>query len=86
MDGGTITAPRAAIYGLTGDWEVENRGIPPDIDVDFDPAAWRLGHDAQLEKAVSVLLEDLQKHPLPHYKKPPYPNYHQKFSEAPAGH
>ncbi len=86
MDGGTITAPRAAIYGLTGDWEVENRGIPPDIDVDFDPAAWRQGHDAQLEKAVSVLLEDLQKHPLPQYKKPSYPNYHQKFSQAPAGH
>src|SRR5579863_9323158 len=30
IDGGRVTAPRAAIYGLNGDWEVENHGIPPD--------------------------------------------------------
>jgi hypothetical protein len=29
-----------------------------------------------LEKAVQVLLADLEKNPLPTYKKPPYPNFH----------
>ena len=29
IDGGRVTAPRAAIYGLNGDWEVENRGVAP---------------------------------------------------------
>jgi C-terminal processing protease CtpA/Prc len=37
IDGGSITAPRAAIYGLNGDWEVENHGVTPDYDVELDP-------------------------------------------------
>jgi tricorn protease len=78
-DGGAVTAPRVAIYGLQGDWEVENHGITPDIEVDMDPASVRLGHDPQLEKAVEVILDRLKKTPLPEYKKPEYPNYHQKL-------
>jgi tricorn protease len=77
MDGGGVTAPRWAIYGLNGDWEVENRGIPPDVDVELDPAQWRLGHDAQLEKAIEVILDLLKKNPPKEYKRPEYPNYHQ---------
>jgi len=77
IDGGRVTAPRAALYGLNGDWEVENHGVPPDIDVDLDPAAWRLGHDAQLDKAIEVVMENLKEHPLPEIKHPAYPNYHQ---------
>lgn len=75
-----MTAPRVGIYGLKGDWEVENHGITPDVEVDLDPALVRQGHDPQLEKAVEVILEELKKNPLPTYKKPEYPNYHQKFS------
>jgi tricorn protease len=77
IDGGGVTAPRGAIFGLKGDWEVEGHGIPPDYDVDLDPAAVRQGHDPQLEKAVAVVLDLLNKNPLPKYKKPPYPNHHQ---------
>jgi len=77
IDGGGVTAPRGAIYGLNGDWEVEGHGIPPDYDVDLDPAAVRQGHDPQLEKAVAVVMDLLNKNPLPKYKKPPYPNHHQ---------
>ncbi len=76
MDGGIVTAPDAAIYGLNGDWEVENHGVAPDIEVEYDPAAWRSGRDPQLEKAVEVLLEDLKKNPRPEHKRPAYPNYH----------
>ena len=76
MDGGGVTAPDAAVYGLNGEWEVENVGVGPDIEVEFDPAAWRQGRDPQLEKAVEYLLEELKKHPRPQYKLPPYPNYH----------
>ena len=31
IDGGSVTAPRYAIYGLDGEWEVEGHGIPPDV-------------------------------------------------------
>lgn len=79
IDGGFVTAPRVAIYGLQGNWEVENHGITPDIEVDMDPALVREGHDPQLEKAVDVILDQLKKNPLPEYKKPEYPTYHQKL-------
>ncbi|MCU1265331.1 MAG: Tricorn protease [Acidobacteria bacterium] len=76
MDGGFVTAPRGAIYGLKGDWEVENRGIAPDIEVENDPAAVAAGHDPQLEKAVQITLEALKKNPVVIPDHPPYPNYH----------
>ena len=77
IDGGHVTAPRAALYGLNGDWEVENHGVAPDIEVDLDPAAWRQGHDAQLDKAIEVVMQELKEHPLPQIKRPAYPNYHE---------
>jgi tricorn protease len=78
LDGGFITAPRVAIYGLHGEWEVENRGIAPDVEVENDPASVAAGHDAQLEKAVQVTLEALKAHPVVIPDHPPYPNYHKK--------
>jgi tricorn protease len=76
IDGGTVTSPRWALYGLEGNWEVENRGIAPDIEVDLDPAAVRQGRDPQLEKAIEVVMRLLAERPLPAYKRPAYPNYH----------
>ena len=78
IDGGRVTAPRAAIYGLKGEWEVENHGIPPDVEVDLEPAAWRQGKDAQLERAIEVVMQQLKDHPQPEIKRPAYPNYHEK--------
>ncbi len=82
MDGGTITAPRWALYGTTGEWEVENTGIAPDIEVEQDPALVRQGHDPQLERAVQVALEQLAKNPPPIFKRPANPDYHQQLPEA----
>jgi tricorn protease len=77
IDGGHVTAPRIALFGLDGQFEVENHGIAPDIEVELDPATWRQGHDAQLEKAVEVVMQQLKEHPVPQIKRPPYPNYHE---------
>jgi tricorn protease len=78
IDGGQVTSPRLAFWNPEGSWEVENRGVAPDIEVELDPAAWRQGRDPQLEKAVQVGLELLEKNPLPRPKRPEYPNYHAK--------
>jgi tricorn protease len=78
MDGGFVTAPRVGIYGLHGEWEVENSGIKPDIEVENDPASVAAGHDAQLEKAVAVTMDALRKNPVVIPEHPPYPNYHKK--------
>jgi tricorn protease len=76
MDGGTITAPRWGLFNpKTGEFDVENKGVSPDIEVDYDPALWRQGHDPQLEKAVSVSLAELKEHPVTPVKRPKYPIY-----------
>jgi len=75
IDGGSVTAPRVAIGGLHGDWEVENHGVAPDIEVFQDPKLVREGHDPQLEAGVRRALEMLRAHPLPTYSHPPYPDH-----------
>jgi tricorn protease len=75
MDGGSVTAPRVAFYNLQGEWDVENYGTPPDIEIELDPQAWRAGRDTQLEKAVQTVMEQLKKNPTPNYRKPAYPTY-----------
>jgi tricorn protease len=77
IDGGSVTAPRYAIYGLTGDWEVEGHGIAPDVEVQMLPKDVAAGHDAQLERAVAIVLEQLKEHPLVEPAVPPYPRYHE---------
>ena len=76
MDGGVVTAPSSGIYNpLSGNWEVENIGIAPDVEVEQDPALVRAGHDPQLEKAIEVVMEKLKKDPLPTFRRPEFPKY-----------
>jgi len=63
MDGGFVTSPRMAIFSPQGEWEVENVGIPPDIEVEMTPKLVIEGHDPQLEKAVEVVLAELEANP-----------------------
>jgi tricorn protease len=76
IDGGFVSSPNVAFYNLEGSWDVENAGVPPDIEVEQDPFLWRQGRDPQLEKAVEAVLAELKKNPPPVFKKPAYPNYH----------
>jgi tricorn protease len=84
IDGGGVTAPRWALSGLKGEWEVENHGIAPDIDVEDDPQAALAGHDAQLERAVAYLMKELADHPAPVYATPPYPDFKPVLPPLPA--
>ncbi|HLJ96222.1 MAG TPA: PDZ domain-containing protein [Gemmataceae bacterium] len=84
IDGGTVTAPRMAIWFPNGRWDVENRGVAPDIEVEFDPQAVREGHDPQLEKAVELVLAELQKNPPNFAHRPAYPNYYKPGLKEPA--
>ncbi|MEO8190116.1 MAG: PDZ domain-containing protein [Acidobacteriota bacterium] len=74
MDGGTITAPNLAIWDAEKGWIVENEGVAPDIEVEQTPADVIAGRDPQLEKAISVVMEELKKHPMKAPVRPPYPN------------
>jgi tricorn protease len=86
MDGGIVTSPASGIYNpLSGEWEVENIGVAPDVEVEQDPALVRQGHDPQLEKAVEVVMEELKKNPPPTLRRPPFPNYHRPASQPTQG-
>jgi tricorn protease len=64
-----------AFWNPEGTWDVENRGVAPDVEVALDPRAVHEGRDPQLERAVALALEALEHSPPPIHKKPSYPNY-----------
>jgi tricorn protease len=72
MDGGTVTAPGFAIWTEDG-FIVENEGVPPDVDVEQTPADVIAGKDPQLEKAIEIVMKELEKNPPKKDQKPPYP-------------
>ena len=77
IDGGGVTAPNLAFWNpFTREWDVENNGVAPDIEVECDPAAVKAGHDPQLERAVEYVLAELKKKPVPSFQRPTFPNYH----------
>jgi tricorn protease len=70
IDGGFFTSPRVAIYSPDGEWEVENVGVPPDVEVEMTPKEVVAGHDPQLEKAVEIVLKELEKNPFVRQPRP----------------
>ncbi len=72
MDGGRVTAPNLAIWTEDG-WVVENVGVPPDIEVEQYPAEVIAGRDPQLEKAIEVVMKELEKNPVKRLTRPPFP-------------
>jgi len=84
MDDGVVSAPDAHLYSPEGKYDIENQGVPPDIEVEMDPLSVRQGHDPQLEKAVEVVMAELEKNPVPRPKRPPYPRYQRASDGTPA--
>jgi tricorn protease len=63
VDGTQITIPQLAFSFDQLGWGVENYGVDPDVEVDITPADWAQGRDPQLETAVRLALEALDKQP-----------------------
>jgi tricorn protease len=59
MDGSTIRTPGSGLWNVNGQ-NLENYGVPPDVYVDNTPDDFLRGRDAQLEKAVEVLKEEIK--------------------------
>jgi len=71
MDGGFITRPEFARYGLDSKWVVENKGVQPDIVVENRPDLVVKGQDPQLEKAIELVMQAIQANPRKLAPKPP---------------
>ena len=74
VDGGTVTPPQFGLFGLNRTWLIEGHGVDPDVEVQNLPSDVLKGRDAQLEKAVEILLDKLAKEPRTLPEVPPYPN------------
>jgi tricorn protease len=72
-DGGTITAPDYRIYNTEGKWVVENYGVDPDVVVDLNAAEMEKGIDAQLMKALEILMQKIKQDPRPWPQHEPFP-------------
>ncbi len=73
MDGGTVTAPNLAFWTKEDGFAVENQGVPPDVEVEQTPKEVIAGGDPQLEKAIEIILKELERNPRPALERPDYP-------------
>jgi tricorn protease len=80
IDGGYITRPEFARYDLNSKWIVENKGVEPDVVVENRPDLVVKGQDPQLEKAIELVMKDIQANPK---KLPPRPPDLPAYPEGP---
>jgi tricorn protease len=73
VDGGRLTVPTFSFYNTDGEWDVENYGVDPDIEVVDDPSLMLNGGDPQLDRAIAEVLEALEKNPPTRPERPAYP-------------
>lgn len=62
-DNSVTTQPGIAFSFDGVSWGVENYGVDPDIEVAYAPQDYAAGRDPQLDKAIEVGLEELEKRP-----------------------
>jgi tricorn protease len=63
VDGTSVTQPRYAFWFEGKGWGVENYGVDPDIEVVVTPQDQVAGRDPQLDTAIEVALEALERTP-----------------------
>ncbi len=73
IDGGIISAPSTGFYNPNGQWDVENEGVAPDIEVEETPSEVIAGRDPQLERAVAEAMKLLRENPVVLKPQPPAP-------------
>jgi tricorn protease len=73
IDGGRLTAPTFSFYNVDGEWDVENLGVDPDIEVVDDPSLMLDGGDPQLDRAIAEVMEALEQNPPIRPDRPEYP-------------
>jgi tricorn protease len=73
IDNGSVNQSNNAFWGAEGEWLVENHGADPDIVVDNDPASASAGRDAQLDRAIEVVLQQIKDTPFTFPARPAYP-------------
>ncbi|MGB7756793.1 MAG: LpqB family beta-propeller domain-containing protein [Salinisphaera sp.] len=82
LGGGSLVVSDDGMYGTNGKWIVENIGVNPDVPIHDKPEDLNAGHDAQMEKAVHMLMDKIHSKPKTYPRAPdwmpafpPQPDY-----------
>lgn len=71
VDGGFVSVPTFRMFQPDGQWFAEGHGVDPDIEVLEDYTALAQGRDAQLDKAIELMLQALETQPFVAPAAPP---------------
>ena len=73
VDGTITTQPEFSFWFSDVGWKVENYGTDPDYEVDFAPQDYRNQTDPQIDKAIELINDELNKAPfkLPNFGERP---------------
>lgn len=63
VDGTVTTQPEFSFWFSDVGWGVENRGTDPDVMVEISPDEYAAGQDPQLDTALALILEQIEKNP-----------------------
>ena len=63
VDGGNTTQPEYSFWFEDVGWNVENYGTDPDVEVDYRPQDYMVEGDPQLDKAIEILLQEMEENP-----------------------
>ncbi|MEW6745917.1 MAG: S41 family peptidase [Planctomycetota bacterium] len=74
IDGGLSTQPECAWWEPKRGWDLENRGVEPDILIDVLPQDQLADHDPQLDRAIAELEGRLRDRPPLRPEPPPVPD------------
>jgi tricorn protease len=83
IDGGFVSAPTFGFWNTAGNWEVEGYGVQPDYEIENVPHEMAAGRDPQLEKAIELIAEMLEKQPPQRPRKPAYPDRSDRMDKTP---
>jgi tricorn protease len=73
-DGGSLSVPRFGIYDENGQWIIEGIGVYPDVEVVDRPEQLATGVDPSIEKAVELLMKELNENPAKEITTPKPPD------------
>ncbi|MHC4949300.1 MAG: S41 family peptidase, partial [Planctomycetota bacterium] len=74
IDGGFMSVPTFGFYEKDGTWGIEGHGVDPDMMVIDDPALMVDGGDPQLDAAISLMLEEVERNPYQPPQRPASPD------------
>ena len=73
-DGTHVTQPEYSFWFKDNEWNVENHGVDPDIEVEITPEDYRDKKDPQLDRAIQEALGELKRNPNVKFSPTYYPD------------